>query len=233
VTRVGLALLGVLAAFAPAAVAESLTLSAPKSEGPSGGESVIALRARVDVATSALQGAITYDPSLFDVLEVVAGTALPEGARADANADQPGWLRLGFVCSPSKPAFRGEGEVLRIRVRAKGSAGRTGALALSLVRAWEPTDAELRVVTEDGTFVVVEATSVPWIPLAATAGTLLLLGILFKRSRRRQPVAATPTPPAGQPASRAPGGGRRFCTSCGAAIGSAQRFCGSCGQPVP
>jgi hypothetical protein len=236
-TRRLAAVLGVVAVAGLAtseALAGELTLSAPKCDAPAGGEATVSLRANVDAETSALQGGLRYDATLVDVLDVSAGAALPAGARADFNADQPGWLRLGFVCSPSRAAFRGEGEVLRIKVRAKGVVGAEGALRLLQVRAWEPNDAEHRATTVDGSLRIVESATIPWIPIAAGVAIFALVAILVLRRRRPRPVDRSRVPtsvPA--PGSRPSEGRGRFCTSCGTPVrGSAARFCDSCGTRI-
>ena len=221
----------------PARLAWAATagFSVPRVDGPAGGEVVVPVRATATTELSAMQGALSYDAAVLRVVDVTAGAGLPPGARADFNADQPGFLRMGFVCSPSKGHFRGEGAVLSVRFRVVGRVGRSSDLTLSLVRAWEPNDAETLVTTTPGSVRVVDAgvamlwiAGVPTLWIAVCLGALLLLLFLLLLRRRRP---AREVPRAAAPAGSRPGNapGTRFCTSCGTAAQAGQKFCGSCG----
>lgn len=209
--------------------------SVPRVDGHAGGEVVVPVRAQATTETSAMQGALSYDAAVLQVVDVTAGAGLPPGARADFNADQPGFLRMGFVCSPSKGHFRGEGAVLSVRFRVLGHVGQSTDLTLSLVRAWEPNDAESLVTTASGSVRVVESAPMMGVPLrwvVVGLGAFLLLVLLWLL-RRKRPERAAPRP-AAPAASRAAGNapGTRFCTSCGTPTQADQRFCGSCGAAL-
>lgn len=218
--------------------AGEVSVTAPAAEGGAGEVATVGLHVAADADVSALQGGLAYDPAVVEVVEVVAGPALPEGARADFNADQRGWLRFGFVASPSKAAYRGAGEALRVRFRMKGAVGATSPLGLASVRAWQPDDVEHRTVLTAGSLRVVAATGGGNGPLLAIGGVLLLLLLVlvarFGRRRRAPPAAAGPRARSG-PAQAAPRGGppagrSRFCSGCGAPVPNPQaRFCSGCG----
>jgi len=235
-TGVG-AVLSLLLALAPTAAAGDVTFGAVRTDGATGEVVAVALAVEADADVSALQGGLAYDPAVLEVVDVVAGPALPDGARADFNADERGWLRLGFVCSPSKAAFRGQGEALRVRFRVKGAVGTETPLTLDRVRAWQPDDVEHHVVVRPGAVRIVAATGVGGAPLAIAGGVLLLLLFVFLGRRRRRPAP----PPAPAPArngaglaSPRTGSGRpRFCPACGAAVANPKaRFCAACGEAL-
>jgi hypothetical protein len=219
-----------LLAAAPAAFAATATFRAGRVDGPAGGVVTVPIVASASAPMSSMQGALRYDAAILAVEEVVAGPALPEGGRADFNADEPGRLFLGFVCSPSKPAFRGEGTVLSVRFRVKGQVGQVSALELSRVRAWEPEDAEVLVQVEPGAVTVVAARS-PMLLFFVVAGValLLILVVALRRRRRREPAARDARPRA----APAAGATASFCTACGAKVeGPGRRFCARCGAAL-
>lgn len=224
-----------LVALARTAVAGDVTFAAARADGAAGEVVVVPLVVEAGADVSALQGGLAYDPAHLEVVDVVGGPALPEGARADFNADERGWLRLGFVCSPSKAAFRGGGDALRVRFRVKGPVGTETTLTLDRVRAWQPDDVEHHVVVRPGAVRIVAASGPGWAPFAALGGVLLFLLLLLLGRRRRRP-APPPAPtrsPAGLASPRGGSGRPRFCPACGAAVASPKaRFCGECGEAL-
>lgn len=240
-------------AYPAAAQAATATVKVGKVSGPAGGEAAVPIHVQSKDEMGCMQFALVYDPAILEVKTVEGGPFLPAGATVDHNSDQAGWLRTGFICSPSKQGVKGEGAVLNVIFTVKGQVGQKSPLKLEKVRAWESSDPEILVQTEPGELTVVSATQIPWLYIAIGAGTLLVLLFLVWLIRR-QPAGyagsgfAPPTAAVASPrAPAAPGAALpRFtpegattiahtCSKCGGVIQlpramAGQSFqCGACG----
>jgi hypothetical protein len=216
------------------AEAATATVKVAKVNGPAGKEAIVPIHVQSKDEMGCMQFALVYDPAILEVKTVEAGPFLPAGASVDHNKDQVGWLRSGFVCSPSKAGVKGEGAVLNVVFTVKGQVGQKSSLKLEKVRAWESTDPEILVQTEAGELTVVTPTTIPWLYIGIGAGVVVLLILLVMMARRGGRTAApapwptaVPAAPAGaQP--NAPGAPPRFapeeptfqhtCTKCNGVI---------------
>ena len=205
--------------------ANSVHVVIAKGSGATGKDAAVAIQLQSKGELGCMQFALVYDPAIVEVKGVEAGPNLPEGALIEHNRDQSGWLRAGFVCSPSKGGIKGDGSVLKVIFVVKGQTGGKCPLTLQKTRAWESSDPEMLVTTGDGEFTVVAG--IPWLWIAIGGGILLLLLIVLIAMRRGSPKSVAPAYNAPQTSSAVK------CEKCGTPNRPGQRFCGQCGGPMP
>lgn len=197
------------------ASASTTTVCVGSAEVPSGGVAEVTVDVTGGAGIACMEGMVRFDPAVVRVEEVQAGPLL-EGTLSRFSTDREGRLPFTFATTAS---VKGEGTLIRIRLRAVGPGGGATALTLEGVRAWDdsPRQTELFVSVQGGTARVLA--SIPWAWIGGGALAVVLSVLLL--SRRRSPTSPSPLPPASS------------CAKCGASLREAAKFCDACGTPRP
>ena len=164
--------------------AASVTLAVPDCQAAPGGEIKVPIQARRAEGVGSFQFELTYDPALLEFQEVEEGPML-SGAMLASNIVTPGRVKLAGVGDPKQP-LHGDGELVLVRFRVLDEGGEECPIAIENARAWEQTDAafDMLVKTETGQFRA-ERDSRVWVLIAAGAGLLVMLAVLFAARRKR------------------------------------------------
>ncbi len=164
--------------------ATSVTLVAPNCQGLSGAEIKAPIHAREAEGIGSLQMEVVYDPTLLEPTEVEEGTMLP-GAMLAFNVVAPGRLRVAVVGDPQTPV-RGDGELVVVKFKVLGQAGRECPLNIEHAQAWEQTNEalDMLVKVEHGKFAIERAGMPLWIIVAVGVVVLLAVVVFILAARR-------------------------------------------------
>lgn len=206
-----------LALLAGAALAATVTVSAPTVEAQAGNPVNVPIQMSGANGLGAVHLELTFDPAVLTAQEVTKGALAGNNALMESNIKEPGRVVIGIV---SLDGITGDGTLASVNFNVVGDAGINSSLAWANNQAWErESHAEVLVNAQPGQ-VTIAAGLPSWLIPVAVAGTIVLLVVLFFiffASRRRKepqpayaaagsaPVSASPTLPASPlPSNAAP-----------------------------
>ena len=177
-----------------------ITLKIGDARVPAGGEAEVPVLIAGSKTAGLLNLLVDYDPKLLEAVNgspdedpkgIRFGPVVTSGAVTEDLSEAGEW-RISIRAD--QPVAQ-DGELLRLRFKAKGKSGQSCTLLLDAVQAWEKeTHFAVQVNTQPGT-VTITGGLPRWILLATLLAVVVIAGAVFVVVRPKKEAATSAPPP--------------------------------------